>query len=158
MNLYLQRMGIGSPIGGSGPNGVWTCTKDQALTAVASGLAELSDFIFTDGFCIWPKAVDPMGGGIGEDIEAGRFEVVYNSKETIWNILLKQKKLSEFTLEENLNLSTLAWKAAGGSEPRTLSDDSVLLHKTRISVSALSHTALKTWILAFLLNDPTNRP
>jgi len=159
MSQNLQKMGIGSPLGGvSGPNGVWICTKDEVIAAIVSGYALPSDFIFTDGCCIWPKAIDQSSCGIGEELAAGRFEIVHENMGAMWNILLKQRILSPSTLDENLDLISKAWGVVGRADSSTNSDNLELLHKTRIAVSTLSYAALKTWILAFLLNDPTSRP
>jgi putative AlgH/UPF0301 family transcriptional regulator len=151
------RISIGQSIGSSKFS---ICSKDEASKAISSGYALASEFMFINGFCVWPKAVVDQGhitGGIGEEIANGRFELVSENIERMWQYLLKQQTLSDVTLNDNLYLSNLAWTAAGGAKA-TVPTNLELLHRTDISASNFSDAALKTWVLAFLLNDPSNRP
>ena len=112
---------------------------------------------------------------IGEQIINNVFEVVQETKVSeVWDLLQKQRILTPTTLDFNLNISHQAWKIAAtsvderkdepkktffwkiGSNSSSKHNDSKKTKGTEEeevdSTSILSDNALKTWVMAYLLN------
>eukprot|EP00559_Dactyliosolen_fragilissimus_P006533 CAMPEP_0184861520 /NCGR_PEP_ID=MMETSP0580-20130426/6185_1 /TAXON_ID=1118495 /ORGANISM="Dactyliosolen fragilissimus" /LENGTH=671 /DNA_ID=CAMNT_0027359049 /DNA_START=115 /DNA_END=2130 /DNA_ORIENTATION=- len=118
MNSLLRQAEVGQPVGENNPSGIWKCSLDAAKMAIAKGIASANDFMFVDGFHIWPKEIGENGivtGGILEQVLEGNFDIIDQSKTAaVWNTLTNQNVLSDSTLDTNLDLAHAAWNIAGG--------------------------------------------
>jgi len=112
------------------------------------------------GFSVWEKEEAGVGGITGQ-IVAGNFELISPSLvHLVWSKLISQKRLSEGTLENNINLSNEAWAVYDQAMAREATDSNSTTDVNRrfvfgsnVEVSQLSDDALRNWILLFLLGD-----
>jgi len=168
MHPMLKQENIGEPIGNNDDaDSIYRCTAHEMVDAIATGMAKPKDFMAIDGFCIWEKqqkqqySSDGSGGGgdILEQIQNGKFEIVTPLNDTnqrVWDVLTHLEPPSEVnTLDNNLHLMNIAWNLAGAEKraPKKQSDEHV--YKSNVKVSTLGDDALKTWVAAFLLEDPS---
>ena len=169
-NSALRLAQIGSPIG---PNkeGIWKCTPDDVVSAITKGLAKAEEFFVINGITVWTKS--GITQGIEGEIENGTFEVIPNENiASVWKSLAKQDVLSESNLLQNLNAGEEAWRQGGKGLPvnRKMKEsspisglgegfdeeDDSLVFKSDVKVSSLSDDALKSWVSAFLLGNPSS--
>ena len=106
-------------------------------------------------------------GSIDKELHNGNFEVLQDTHiSEVWDLLRRQCVLSSNTLDFNLNISHCAWKIAGanvGGIKRNM-DKKPFLGKDKVHSSSnaiivngnidnsLSDTALKTWVMTYLLS------
>ena len=137
---------------------------DQVTAAISKHMASPHDFIAVDGFCIWPK--DPhRTEGIADEVRCGHLELVPPDRvPNVFDILRRQQSLSDDTMEDTLNLSTMAWCIAGTGnqnheeeeeEEEGGEDASDYVYKSHVKVSDLADEAWRMWIAAYLLDDPS---
>jgi putative AlgH/UPF0301 family transcriptional regulator len=176
----LRDANIGSPVGPYQSSGIYKCTVNDVMKAVASKLAEPYEFICISGVSVWPKVKEGGSRGIEGAIEMGDFEVVPPSScNTVWSMLKKEHNvLTRSTLQVNLALSEETWSVAKGNSGQSTQngrknnfftnmleplkglgenfdeeDDSVVF-KTDYKVRRLSDDALRSWCATFLLGIP----
>jgi putative AlgH/UPF0301 family transcriptional regulator len=153
MNEALRNAKVGKPIGKT-KDGIWSCTAEDCITAIANHLASPNDFMCIDGFCLWSKETDESGmvkGGILAEVVKGDFEIVPHARiQAAWDSLLQQELLSYDALDRNLDLAQSAWNIADqngrhGSVGKKVSvaEDKAL---------QLNDEALKRWITINLNN------
>jgi hypothetical protein len=106
---------------------IWSCSQEDTETAIDMGLASPRDFLVVEGVSVWDKlpqaAASPTTtttrtsvGGLGAEIECGKYQVVSSSRLGImWELLSRQEQLSTDSMDRNLKLAKLAWKTAIGS-------------------------------------------
>jgi hypothetical protein len=173
----LRNANIGSPVGLHQASGIYKCTVNDVIKAVASQLAKPYEFLCISGVSVWPKVKDGSSQGIEGAIEMGDFEIVPSSAcDSVWSMLKKEHNvLSRSTLNVNLALSEETWSVAKGkSDESSLNgrrsnilsnileplkglgenfdeeDDSVVFN-TDYKVQKLSDDALRSWCATFLL-------
>jgi hypothetical protein len=147
----LKRDGIGKPLGGD--SGVWTCTVDQVVDALESGLAGPGEFILVQGFCVWEKEAAGSGGVLGQVMD-GKFEPLALNDDIVndvWCKLLTQNRLVDGSLATNYQKALEAWTCSG--EKHHEPDNSRLVFETDVKVSSLADEALLVWIKIFLLGN-----
>ena len=142
MNQKLRDANVGEPIG---PNGVWSCTVDQCIIAIAKRIAHPEDFLVVDGFCLWSKVVDEktgnVYGGIGSEVQKGSFDIVSTEHlSKVWTTLLQQQQLTTDQLESNFNMAESAWILSGRKSKKTKRIPE------KEEVIQLNDEALKRWI------------
>jgi hypothetical protein len=103
---------------------IWSCTQEDAETAIDMGLASPRDFLVVEGVSVWDKLPQSVAsrtttrtsvGGLGAEIEYGKYQVVSSSRLGImWELLSRQEQLSIDSMDRNLKLARLAWKTASG--------------------------------------------
>jgi hypothetical protein len=152
----LKNMGIGKPPVDGDENSVWTCTLDQVIRSLESGLADTRDFILVQGFCVWEKEEAGSAGGILGQVMSGNFEATTTTDDLndIWSALLKQTRLTEDSLDTNFQMTINAWNR--GRTTTTKDDErekSRLVFDTNVEVSALADDALLAWIKIYLLGN-----
>lgn len=166
MNPLLKEAQVGLPVGDD--NGMWRCEMEEVSAALGAGIAMPEDFLAVKGFFVWPKENEGSEGGMREEVCDGHFEVVPQAQTgPIWRLLASQDLLSAASVDDNLRFSNLAWVVSGGEskeradiEEPGVSDEvePAYVFKSSVLVSKLGDDALKTWVAAFLLDDPGVRP
>lgn len=153
MNAGLREANVGEPVGEHYPDGVWSCTMDQCLDAIADRIASPEDFMSVDGFCLWTKNVnesDQVEGGILPEVSKGNFEIVPHGRtEAVWKSLLAQQVLNPKTIHSNFDIGQFAWRLAKSStydQTRTEVDS----FDDEEDAKLLSDEALKRWMMANL--------
>uniref|UniRef100_A0A7S1FK07 Uncharacterized protein n=1 Tax=Corethron hystrix TaxID=216773 RepID=A0A7S1FK07_9STRA len=151
----LRGLRIGTPI--REDNLIWTCTSHEVAKSIDRGLALPAEFMLVRGFTIWEKE-EGTGGMYGQAM-AGNFEAVSVSSqiEHAWSILLRQERLFESTLNENIARSIEAWGVLEKENEADLEHNSSI-HKrlvfgSKTKVCDLADEALKNWVKIFLLGD-----
>ena len=108
-------------------------------------------------------------GGIDAEVQNGNFEVLQEIHiPEVWELLKHQCVLSPGTLDFNLHISNYAWIAGGRNVNvdgiKLSADKKMHLRKEKVHSSSnsiiangiiddsLCDTALRTWILAYLLS------
>ena len=142
----LREARVGNPVGLS-QSAIWTCTREDAETAIEMGLADLDDFIVTKGATVLKKTNDVASLKALE-----KFQVIPRSAVPhIWEALLSQEGITTDTLDEYIDISDSIWTVSGehGEDSRNDEDD--------CAERDLNRVAWKSWIGVFLLGDPTLR-
>ena len=173
-NIALQNARVGVPLGAPAAADaelrpiIWQCSRQDAEIAVEMGLASPSDFIVTWGFTLWEKNRPPQG--LGRPLTTTRLEDEFQPvhKATIprlWQELLQQRKLSEDTLESNLDHAHAAHemsrspflRVTSSASTGTLSSQDGKDEKTVENPSRrdddLAEDALRRWIRMFIMGD-----
>lgn len=142
-NDDLKAEKIGKPVGGESQSEIWSLDSEEAIQAIASGLARPEDFIVISGLSVWEKSLGGIEGGLHGEVNKGLFQVVDNlDVPTIFDLLTEQKLLTPISLEENIELIYSAWADAGpDDEVEEIQDDT----------QELIDIAFKRWIKAFLV-------
>eukprot|EP00980_Cylindrotheca_fusiformis_P014002 scaffold3653_cov124-Cylindrotheca_fusiformis.AAC.5 len=150
----LKAKSIGNAINKGDPNSVWTCTLDQVIDSIESGIATADDFVLVQGFCVWEKALGGAGGILGEVID-GKFEAVSSAVSSdVWAQLLFQGTLSEDTLLLNFKHAVDAWTAGDSSNHGGgIEVDCRRVFNSNVSVGELCDEALLAWVKIFLLGN-----
>jgi hypothetical protein len=98
----LRAMGVGRPVGKRG--GVWRCSQDEMLAALAAEPPEADEswFLAVRGFCVWPKGAAALetsarnswrglslqDGGLQADIDGGAFDRLAALPADAWALML----------------------------------------------------------------------
>jgi len=159
----LRSARVGSALGFDSDHPIWSCTREDAETAVRMGLALPSDFMVISGFSVWPKSEGKFGG-IMEDILEGKFEPVQMNKiQDAWDTLInEQRALTADNVEEMLSVANSAWLALQSdgqsftSEERSkdVEADAAMVFESDTTVEELADAALRAWVATFLLKQP----
>jgi len=166
----MREAGIGSPMGASA-DVIWTCTPDQATSAISQGLAKPEEFMVVSGVSVWTKGEKGRARGIQGEVLIGNFEVVpskYTSR--VFQTLLAQELLSGVNLFKTLAIGNEAWLQAGENGdmkenvvgPNVMNgigdgydeEDESLVFKSNMKVTTLADDALRSWMSTFLLGVP----
>jgi hypothetical protein len=177
-NSLLKATKVGEPIGSS-PEGIWKCTVNDMMSALVNGLAAIEDFLVVTGVSIWTKDERAAVRGMTGEVNQGHFEPIEPYKTSlVWEELKRQTKLTPDNIDNNLQLALKAWEKAGGEEvnaamprpgngetvpPPPLAgigenfdeEDDSLVFKSDKKVSQLADDALRYWIAAYLLGNPS---
>ena len=162
---------LGTPLG-THKNGIWKCSIEDVTQAISKGLAKPDEFMVITGVSVWTKNEEGFLSGMQGEVQAGRFEVVPDSKvERIWNTLIQQEVLTAPSMVQSLAVSDEAWKCGGlNGETKPRKDNPsefngrleevdeegyTLVFKSDTKVSKLGDDALKSWVATFLLNAPS---
>jgi hypothetical protein len=171
----LKATKVGEPIGSSSPEGIWKCTANDMMSALANGLATMDDFLIVTGVSIWTKDERQAVRGMTGEVKHGHFELIEPHKTLlVWGELKRQRKLTPDNIDRNIQLAMNAWEKAGGGDviaPRPGNgktvpplagigenfdeEDDSLVFKSDKKVSQLADDALRYWIAAYLLGNPT---
>ncbi len=151
-NDDLKEAAVGNRLGPR-ESTIWTISPDDAVNAIATGKARAEDFIVVSGLSVWEKAPGGLAGGIQGEVNNNLFEIIdRESTESVWDILLEQKTMSEETIDENLSLIEMAW-SEGGDMNEIPSEK---IFNSNVTTVELANKALRRWISAFLLNVQKN--
>ena len=168
--VALQNARVGVPLGGptateesQWPIIIWQCSRHDAETAVEMGLASPSDFLVTWGFTLWEKNRPPQGL-VGRPLTATRLEEEFKPvhKSTIpqlWQQLLQQTKLSEDTLDSNLDYAHAAHEMSQSPfvrETTSPGSSKNTMEKRNKVDEALAEDALRRWIRMFIMGESTS--
>mmetsp|Transcript_27123 Transcript_27123/g.42151 ORF Transcript_27123/g.42151 Transcript_27123/m.42151 type:complete len:645 (+) Transcript_27123:63-1997(+) len=171
-NKNLRDSGVGTPMCVS-RGGIWSCRPEEVSNCIAEGLAKPEDFMAVSGISVWTKGEKGLARGIEGEVRVGNFEIVPQRKsQTVFDMLLSQEVLSETNISSNLQISNEAW-AIGVEEKNSqeqesqygnfvldqngdeYQEDDSRVFKSKVKLSQLSDDALKSWIAAFLLGQPS---
>lgn len=172
-NAALREAKIGNPVGAHRSNGIYKCTANDVMKAVASGLADPYEFVCVSGVSVWPKVKEGTAQGMEGALELGDFELVPTaSVDNVWTMLKKEHNiLTRSTLRVNLALSEETWTVAkGAGDQETMNrrkitplepikglgenfdeEDDSMVFKSGYEVRRLSDDALRGWCATFLL-------
>jgi putative AlgH/UPF0301 family transcriptional regulator len=152
-NKELRDAKIGQPVGDNFKNGIWSCSVEQCISAIANRLATPKDFMCVDGFCMWSKYLTESGsvnGGIISEVLKGDFEIVPHSRnDQVWNSLLKQEVLSSDALAHNFDIVESAWQLADFNLGEKQGSNKSISENGQ---AKLNDEALKRWMMTYL-ND-----
>jgi putative AlgH/UPF0301 family transcriptional regulator len=144
-NDELKAEKIGHPVG-KGKSEVWSIGTEEAVHAIAEGMARAEDFLVISGLSVWEKAPGGIAGGIEGEVNKGLFEIVDNADvPAIFDMLTEQKPMNLETLEENLELIHSVWTDAGP----IIEEEG--LDPSQDASEALMNLAFQRWIKAFLM-------
>jgi hypothetical protein len=147
----LREAHVGSPVGAS-ETGIWSCTREDAETAIEMGLAVLDDFLVVQGATVIQKV---KGDGSLAALE--KFVVVPRTElQRIWEALLSQEGVSRDTLGEYMDVASSIWALSVGNGKDSDVTDS-LDDEGALSEGDLTSVAWKSWVSTFLLRDPRLR-
>jgi putative AlgH/UPF0301 family transcriptional regulator len=176
----LRSANIGDALGSSRQDdGIWSCTPEQATTAMSHGLASPNDFMVVSGVSVWTKSEKGRERGIQGEVLLGNFETVSTKvAPKVFDKLLTQDLLTGVNLFRLLAIGNAAWKLAGDRTGNSAKaedaenqvyhpmgglgdgydedDDSLVFH-SNVKVEQLADDALKTWVSTFLLGVPSLR-
>ena len=146
-NRALREARVGVPVDASSivsrnndDSGIWSCSKEDAETAIDMGLAGVDDFLAVEGVTIWTKK---KLDGLWAEIEKGNFRIVPTDRlATSWKQLTRQCRLTKETLDDNLELARSAWIL---SSPSHGASNVVQSNSTHNDTRRLADTALKLW-------------
>jgi len=142
----LRAAQVGSPAGTS-KTGIWTCTREDAETAIEIGLASLDDFLVVQGATVFPKKNDVDALAALE-----KFEVLSRPDvPQVWDALLSQEGVTRDTLNEYMDIASSIWALSAGDEKDSL------VEEEDGSERDLTSMAWKSWVITFLLRDPKLR-
>ena len=138
----LREARVGTPLGSTG---VWSCSQEDAETAIEMNMASPGDFLVVQGACVFQKPSEAWD----------QFDRVPRSKVSqAWDTLLSQNCMSRDTLNLNLDIARSAW-ALSGREDSVGSDSCEGPNK--IISTDLTDMAWRSWVVTFLLCDPSLR-
>lgn len=164
----LRAANVGAPVGPR-MNGIWKCAAEDVQTAISQGLAAPEEFFVVTGVTVWNKNEGGDGRGIQGEIQAGKFEVIPESKtQDVWDALSKHVVLTNANMLRNLMIADEAWCAgengrANGPPYRNTMvsisgrqnyEEENTVFKSNVPLSELSDDALRTWVATFLLGAP----
>lgn len=148
----LRKARVGSPVGAS-MSGIWSCTQQDAATAIEIGLATLDDFLVVRGATVLQKKND---GGSLAALE--QFKAVRRAKlPRLWDALLSQEGVSKDTLCEYMDTASSIWDLSGGNDKDSDAAGSIGDEDALSQPDCLSSVAWKSWVATFLLRDPSLR-
>lgn len=127
------------------------------------------------GMSVWTKGEKGLARGIEGEVRTGNFEVVPQNKSLkVYDMLLSQEVLSETNISNNLRISNEAWEIGVGEKEyeeaksqdmygnfvldengNEYQEDNSRVFKSKVTLTALSDDALKSWIATFLLGQPS---
>jgi putative AlgH/UPF0301 family transcriptional regulator len=161
-NIGLKYLRLGKPINIADDSGVWICTQDQVIQSIDLEFGAPEDFLLIQGFCVWEKEEAGSAGGIQGQILSGNLEpsITSENRDQVWVSLLKQERLTEESLDTNLEMALTAWNHGGVTTTRPTTntgmksgDSSRVVYDTDIQVNTLADEALMVWIKIFLLGN-----
>jgi len=156
-NEALQQYLSGNPLNNDEDNDplLYICTEEQVAEAMDTGIAKADDFMLIQGFCVWEKDNNNVGG-ITEQIQAGKFEIIKKpSFDDAWPCLQSQNKLSDDSLNKNVQLSIQAWNSFTSIYAATIERS---VYGSNRMVSDLANDAFKNWLQLFLIGDIEYEP
>jgi hypothetical protein len=159
-NIGLKYLRLGKPLNIADDSGVWICTQDQVLQSIDLGFGAPEDFLLVQGFCVWEKEQAGSAGGIQGQILSGNLEpsITSENRDQVWLSLLQQERLTEESLDTNLEMALTAWNCGGATTTNNTNtgmegNDSRVVYDTDIQVNTLADEALMVWIKIFLLGN-----
>lgn len=135
-----------------GTSGIWSCTRQDAETAIEMGLASLEDFLVVQGATVLQKK-----NGDLESLEAlEKFQVVPRSRvPQVWDALLEQEGVTKESLSEYIDVARSVWEVSADDDKDSLGDanngDDLSEKDDLYSV------AWKSWVCTFVLRDSSLR-
>ena len=121
----LRAMGVGRPVGQRG--GVWRCSQDEMLAALAAEPPEADEswFLAVRGFCVWPKGAAALetsarnswrglslqDGGLQADIDGGAFDRLAALPADAWALMLALGEPQAAGAQRDDDAGIRAWEA-----------------------------------------------
>jgi hypothetical protein len=118
-------MGVGRPVGQRG--GVWRCSQDEMLAALAAEPPEADEswFLAVRGFCVWPKGAAALetsarnswrglslqDGGLQADIDGGAFDRLAALPADAWALMLALGEPQAAGAQRDDDAGIRAWEA-----------------------------------------------
>ncbi|KAL3907402.1 MAG: hypothetical protein SGILL_008891, partial [Bacillariaceae sp.] len=151
-NRDLQDAKVGEPISDYEDGSiVWKCSRVDAESALAVGLAKPEDFVVVEGLSVWNKSPSVTRGHQSPvEIDACFSEVHDVGIDIVWKLLSSQEPLNKKNAAENLEAANAAWMIGSGN----LGAGSVFQTMEQQHVQSLASNALDRWIRLFLLKKP----
>ncbi|KAG7363251.1 ACR COG1678 domain containing protein [Nitzschia inconspicua] len=155
----MQKAQVGKPISQDGKetSTFWRCSREDAESALAVGLAKPEDFVVVEGISVWNKnPLENRRNPSPVEIDTCFTKVDEGGISIVWKLLLVQEPLSNKNAAENLEAANAAWMISGdaswmfsGRSKFGYSSDMQTMEQQH--VQSLASSALDKWIRLFLM-------